>query len=112
MPPFPALDLAGKTFDYVICDGGSAGCVLAARLSEDETASVLLIEGGQGDTPGMVSTPLRTIEIWQSEYDWGYSTVPQRHCQGRQIYWPRGKVIGGSSGDERHDLCARSRDGL
>ncbi|RGP37436.1 GMC family oxidoreductase [Pseudotabrizicola alkalilacus] len=97
LAPFPAVDTTGKTYDYVICGGGSAGCVLAARLSEDETATVLLIEGGHGDTPGMVSTPLRTIEIWHSDYDWGQSTVPQKHCHNRQIYWPRGKVIGGSS---------------
>ncbi len=95
--PFPPVDVTGKTFDYVICGGGSAGCVLAARLSEDDGTSVLLIEGGHGDTPGMVATPLRTIEIWHSDYDWGQSTVPQKHCHNRQIYWPRGKVIGGSS---------------
>lgn len=94
---FPTVSVGGKEFDYVVCGGGSAGCAVAARLSEDPEVSVLLIEGGHGDTPDMVSTPLRTIEIWHSDYDWGYSTVPQKHCHGRQIYWPRGKVIGGSS---------------
>lgn len=94
---FTPVSIAGQEFDYVICGGGSAGCTLAARLSEDEEVRVLLLEGGHGDTPGMVSTPLRVIEIWFSDYDWGYTTVPQKHCHGRQIYWPRGKVIGGSS---------------
>ncbi|MAM09398.1 MAG: choline dehydrogenase [Rhizobiaceae bacterium] len=94
---FEPVSIGGREFDYVVCGAGSAGCALAARLSEDEDVSVLLIEGGHGDTPGMVSTPLRTIEIWFSDYDWGYSTVPQKHCHDRKIYWPRGKVMGGSS---------------
>ncbi|ATN32283.1 choline dehydrogenase [Rhizobium sp. ACO-34A] len=94
---FPAADIGGRQYDYIVCGAGSAGCALAARLSEAPHVSVLLIEGGHGDTPDMVSTPLRTIEIWRSDYDWGYTTVPQRHCHDRQVYWPRGKVIGGSS---------------
>lgn len=89
--------VAGKEFDYVVCGAGAGGSAVAARLSEDPAVSVLLIEGGHGDTPDMVSTPLRTIEIWHSDYDWGYSTVPQKHCHGRQIYWPRGRVLGGST---------------
>lgn len=97
MTAFPAIAVGGEEFDYVVCGAGSGGCAVAARLSEDPNVSVLLIEGGHGDTPDMVSTPLRTIEIWHSDYDWGYSTVPQKHCHGRQIYWPRGKVVGGSS---------------
>jgi choline dehydrogenase len=91
----PSLD--GATFDYVICGAGSAGCVVAARLSEDPSVSVLLLEAGHGDTPDMVTTPLRTIEIWHSDYDWQYETTPQRHAGNRRIYWPRGKVLGGSS---------------
>ncbi|NIZ13567.1 GMC family oxidoreductase [Phaeobacter sp. HF9A] len=87
----------GATFDYVICGAGSAGCVLAARLSEDPSVSVLLLEAGHGDTPDMVSTPLRTIEIWHSDYDGQYEPAPQAHAGNRRIYWPRGKVLGGSS---------------
>ena len=68
---YPQLtaDLNGKTFDYIICGAGSAGCVIAARLSEDPAVSVLLVEAGHGDTPDMVSTPLRVIDIWFSDYD-------------------------------------------
>ena len=84
------------TFDYVICGAGSAGCVLANRLSADG-ASVLLIEAGSPDDSEMISTPLRLIELWQTEYDWGYHTAPQKHCHQRRIYWPRGKTLGGSS---------------
>lgn len=94
---FPIINVSGDEFDYVVCGAGAAGCALAARLSANPNVSVLLIEGGHGDTPDMVSTPLRTIEIWNSDYDWGYSTIPQKHCHNRQIYWPRGKVMGGSS---------------
>ncbi|MBU0644453.1 MAG: GMC family oxidoreductase N-terminal domain-containing protein [Alphaproteobacteria bacterium] len=96
---YPQLtaDLNGKTFDYIICGAGSAGCVIAARLSEDPAVSVLLVEAGHGDTPDMVSTPLRVIDIWFSDYDWGFSTVPQKHAGNRQVYWPRGKVMGGCS---------------
>ncbi|NVK47338.1 MAG: GMC family oxidoreductase N-terminal domain-containing protein [Rhodobacteraceae bacterium] len=96
---YPTLttELNGKTFDYIVCGAGSAGCAIAGRLSEDPDTSVLLVEAGHGDTPDMVSTPLRVIDIWFSDYDWGFSTVPQKHAHNREVYWPRGKVMGGCS---------------
>jgi choline dehydrogenase len=86
------------TFDYIICGAGSAGCVLANRLTEDENVSVLIIEAG-GPELGVeaISTPLRLLELWNTEYDWAYFTAPQKHCNNRKIHWPRGKVVGGSS---------------
>lgn len=65
-----------ETFDYIISGAGSAGCVLANRLSEDG-ARVLLIEAGGPDNTEKISTPMRLIELWRTEYDWGYGTVPQ-----------------------------------
>lgn len=89
-------DIGERAFDYVICGAGSAGCVLANRLSADG-AQVLLIEAGGPDNTEMISTPIRLIELWGTQYDWGYSTTPQSHAKGRQLYWPRGKTLGGSS---------------
>lgn len=89
-------DIATRVFDYIICGAGSAGCVLANRLSANG-AQVLLIEAGGPDNTEMISTPIRLIELWGTQYDWGYSTVPQTHAKGRQLYWPRGKTLGGSS---------------
>ncbi|MGO2236718.1 GMC family oxidoreductase N-terminal domain-containing protein [Marinomonas sp. UCMA 3892] len=87
---------AEGSYDYIICGAGSAGCVLANRLTENG-ASVLLIEAGGPDNSEKISTPIRLIELWGTAYDWGYSTVPQEHAHGRSLYWPRGKVLGGSS---------------
>ena len=84
------------TFDYIICGAGSAGCVLANRLTEDG-ASVLLIEAGGPDDSEMISTPMRLIELWRTAYDWAYETMPQKHASDRQLFWPRGKTLGGSS---------------
>lgn len=89
-------DAQEQSYDYVICGAGSAGCVLANRLSEDG-ARVLLIEAGGPDNSEMISTPMRLIELWGTKYDWGYQTVPQEHAANRQLFWPRGKTLGGSS---------------
>lgn len=89
-------DAQEQSYDYVICGAGSAGCVLASRLSEDG-ARVLLIEAGGPDNSEMISTPMRLIELWGTKYDWGYQTVPQEHAADRQLFWPRGKTLGGSS---------------
>lgn len=85
------------SFDYIICGAGSAGCVLAARLTEDPDVTVLLIEaGGPEEGVEAISTPLLLLQLWNTEYDYAYFTAPQKHCNNRKIHWPRGRVVGGS----------------
>jgi choline dehydrogenase len=84
-------------YDYVIVGAGSAGCVLAARLSEDPETSVLLLEAGPPDTNQNVHVPLGYLSLARTEVDWDYHSAPEPNCNGRQISLPRGKVLGGSS---------------
>ena len=84
-------------FDYVIVGAGSAGCVLAARLSEDKNTRVALIEaGGPADDPA-IADPARWPFLAGASFDWNYRTRAQPHTAGRGHDWPRGKVIGGTS---------------
>lgn len=85
-------------FDYIIVGAGSAGCVLANRLSGDGRHSVLLLEAGGSDRSLLFRTPLLAgLAYWHRPTNWNYLTTPQTHLDGRQIKWPRGKVLGGSS---------------
>ena len=84
-------------YDYVIAGAGSAGCVLASRLSENPDVRVLLLEAGPPDTADEIHIPAAVNLLFQSAYDWNYQTVPQDRAGGRSIYWPRGRVLGGSS---------------
>jgi len=85
-------------FDYIIVGAGSAGCVLANRLSEDPMNSVLLVEAGGSDRNPLFSIPLLAgVAYWHKPSNWNYTTVPQPHLNGRRLQWPRGKVLGGSS---------------
>ena len=83
--------------DYIIVGAGSAGCVLAHRLSARPEISVLLLEAGDRDTKAPIHIPATFSKLFQTEADWNYTTVPQEHAGGREMYWPRGKVLGGSS---------------
>lgn len=86
-----------KEFDYVVVGAGSAGCVLACRLSEDAGASVLLLEAGGPDARREVHIPAAFAKLFKTPCDWDYETEPQRNLGGRRLYWPRGKMLGGSS---------------
>ena len=83
--------------DYVIVGAGSAGCVLAARLSEDPDVTVLLLEAGPPDVKENVHVPLGYLSLAKTEVDWDYSTAPEPSATGGAIFLPRGKVLGGSS---------------
>jgi choline dehydrogenase len=90
--------LNGQTFDYVIIGAGSAGCVMAARLSEDGKSSVLLLEAGGKDSSFWIHIPVgygKTIA--DARVNWKFETAPNPALGGRTIYWPRGRVLGGSS---------------
>ena len=85
-------------FDYVIAGGGSAGCVLASRLSEDGAARVLLLEAGPRDRNPLISIPLGMGKMHQyGLYDWGFETEPEPKLDNRRLEATRGKVLGGSS---------------
>ncbi|MBT9505193.1 choline dehydrogenase [Rhodoferax sp.] len=85
-------------FDYIIIGGGSAGCVLAARLSEDPSVNVALLEAGPVDKSVLIHCPAGLALMAKSgEANWKFDTVPQPGLNGRSGYQPRGKVLGGSS---------------
>ena len=84
-------------YDYVIVGAGSAGCVLAARLSEDPEVSVLLLEAGPPDAKENIHVPLGYLQLARTDVDWDYCTAPEPNCDGRRLPLPRGKVLGGSS---------------
>ena len=83
--------------DYVIVGAGSAGCVLANRLSEDPSVRVLLLEAGGKDRSMKISIPAAFPQQFHTKLDWDFATEPEPHVDGRELYVPRGKVLGGSS---------------
>jgi len=90
--------LAEDTFDYVIVGAGSAGCVLADRLTEDGRNSVLVLENGGSDRSMFIQMPTAlSIPMNMPRFNWFYHTGPEPHLGGRELHTPRGKVLGGSS---------------
>jgi choline dehydrogenase len=85
------------TVDFVVVGAGSSGSALAGRLSEDPRSDVVLLEAGGPDTNRAIHIPAAFSQLFKTAFDWNYETVPQPSLGGRTIYWPRGKMLGGSS---------------
>ena len=88
-----------ERYDYVIVGAGSAGCVLAHRLTEDAGVRVLLLEAGGKADSVRVRMPAAAAELLGApgDHNWGFWTEPEPHLEGRRLWWPRGKGLGGSS---------------
>lgn len=86
-----------RTFDYVIIGAGSAGCVLASRLSQDRNVRVALVEAGGPDGAPEIDMPIAFPQLFKTKYDWDFASEPEPGLGNRRIYLPRGKTLGGSS---------------
>ena len=84
-------------YDYVIVGAGSAGCVLAARLTEDPDVNVLLLEAGPADTSDFVHIPAAFSALFRTQQDWDHMTAWEPGLAHRRVYLPRGRMLGGSS---------------
>src|SRR5215831_18689717 len=83
-------------YDYIVVGAGSAGCVLANRLTENVGSTVLLLEAGQSDRSPLIHVPVAFSLLYKSRYDWAFETEPQPCLNDRQLYFARGKGLGGS----------------
>lgn len=86
-----------ESFDYIVIGSGSAGGVVAARLTEDPDVSVLLLEAGPMDDDDMIHLPAGFSTLFKTKWDWGYQTTAQKHLGGRRADWPRMRALGGCS---------------
>ena len=94
-------------YDYIVIGAGSAGCAIANRLAENMALRILILEAGPPDTSFKLKMPAGFASLGgDSPYNWHYETVPQKHCNDRRMYWPRGKTLGGSRRSTPCSMCA------
>jgi choline dehydrogenase len=93
----PSVATSAGSADVVVVGAGSSGAALAARLSDDPNRHVVLLEAGGPASDTSISVPVAFSKLFKSAVDWNYETTPQPTLLGRTVYWPRGKVLGGSS---------------
>ena len=86
-----------EKFDFIIVGSGAAGAVLANRLTENSLTKVLVLEAGGTDNILEVKLPAAFAKLFRTDADWAYYTEEQKNCSGRKLFWPRGKMLGGSS---------------
>jgi choline dehydrogenase len=94
---FVAMPNRNSAYDYIVVGAGSAGCVLAARLTENPETRVLLLEAGGPDNAKEVRIPAAFSKLFKTSVDWNCSTEEEPYLNRRRLYWPRGKMLGGSS---------------
>ena len=82
-------------FDHIVVGGGAAGCVVAARLSEDPSCNVLVLEAGGRDTDPAMSVPFGVFRLLRGAFDWSYTTVPQVQLDHREVVVSAGRALGG-----------------
>jgi len=89
--------MAAGGYHYVVVGAGSAGCVLANRLSADPARRVALLEAGGPDRRREIRIPAAITKLFLTDYDWNFRTTKQPQLSDREMYWPAGKTLGGSS---------------
>ena len=89
--------MASNGYDYIIVGGGSAGCVLANRLTEDSNVQVLMLEAGGKDSHPLIHMPVGFAKMTDGPHTWGFNTVPQVNANNREIPYAQGRVLGGGS---------------